>query len=175
MAARALEFTILTGARTAETLEATWAEIDLGAKIWTLPAARTKAEREHRIPLSDAAMAILTPLHETRTCEFVFPSPRGKQHLSHVAMQQVLRRMGVDNATVHGFRSTFRDWAGDATLFQREVAEAALSHKIGDAAEQAYRRGDALDKRRALMTAWANFCGSVADGGGNVVALRRGA
>ena len=158
IAARALEFAILTGARTAETLKAVWDEIDLNARLWILPPARTKAEREHRVPLSKAAIAVLEPLYALQTCEFVFPSPRGNRHMAHVAMQKVLARMNVTNATVHGFRSTFRDWAGDVTLFQREIAEAALSHKVGDAAEQAYRRGDALEKRRALMEAWAAWC-----------------
>ncbi len=170
MASWALEFCILTGARSKEVLGLRWAEIDLTAKIWTLPAPRTKAEREHRVPLSAPAIAILEKAREISTGEYVFPSPRGDRPLSHIAMQKVLARMNITNATVHGFRSTFRDWAGDATLFQREVAEAALSHKVGDAAEQAYRRGDALEKRRALMEAWANYCESVEKG--NVIPLR---
>jgi integrase len=117
-----------------------------------------KAGREHRVPLSDRAAAILEKLFAAQTGDFVFPSPRGQGPLSHVAMAKVMRRLEVEDATVHGFRSSFRDWAGNETHFPRELAEAALAHVIGDRAEQAYRRGDALEKRRALMEAWAKWC-----------------
>jgi integrase len=157
-AARALEFTILTAARSGETLGATWAEIDLDKKVWTVPANRMKAGREHRVPLSDAAIAILRPLFELRTGELIFSAPRGGQ-FSDMAMSAVLRRMNIENATVHGFRSAFRDWCGNETAFPRELAEQALAHVIGDKAEQAYRRGDALEKRRQLMEGWANYVG----------------
>ena len=158
VAARALEFCILTATRTGEVLGARWSEIDMGVNVWTVPPARMKAAREHRVPLSHRARATLEGLLQTRTCEFVFPSPRGARPLSHVAMAKVLARLGVEGVTVHGFRSTFRDWAGNETHFAREVAEAALAHVIGDKAEQAYRRSDALEKRRALMEAWAACC-----------------
>ena len=158
IAAMAMEFCILTATRSGETLGARWSEIDMPAKVWTVPADRMKAAREHRIPLSDRAMAILERLFEARTGDLVFPGQRAGKPLSGMAMQMVLRRMKIEDATVHGFRSAFRDWAGNETHFAREVAEAALAHVVGDKAEQAYRRGDALEKRRALMSAWATFC-----------------
>ena len=158
IAAMALEFCILTATRSGEVYGARWTEIDMAAKVWVVPADRMKAAREHRVPLSDRAVAILEKLFKARTGDFVFPSPRGQRPLSHVAMAKVMRRLEVEQATVHGFRSAFRDWAGNETHFPREVAEAALAHVVGDKAEQAYRRGDALEKRRALMAAWANHC-----------------
>jgi integrase len=158
-AARALEFCILTAARSGEVYGARWPEIDLAEKVWTIPAERMKAGRAHRIPLCDRALAILEAVKPLRMGDLVFPSRRQGKPLSHVAMAKVLARMGVDGATVHGFRSSFRDWAGNETHFPREVAEAALAHVVGDAAEQAYRRGDALEKRRALMKDWAVHCG----------------
>jgi integrase len=158
IAAMALEFCILTATRSGEVYGARWSEIDMAAKVWTVPASRMKAAREHRVPLSDRAMAILERLFETRNGDVVFPSPRGNRPLSHVAMAKVMSRLEVDGVTVHGFRSAFRDWAGNETHFAREVAEAALAHTVGDAAEQAYRRGDALEKRRELMGAWAAWC-----------------
>jgi integrase len=167
----ALEFTILTATRSGEVYGARWPEFDKSAKVWTLPPERTKAGRAHRVPLCDRASVLLERLEKAKTCEFVFPSPRGEKKLSHVAMAKAMRRAGAENATVHGFRSAFRDWAGNETHFPREVAEAALAHVVGDKAEQAYRRSDALEKRRALMEAWAAHC----DGkeGANVVLLRR--
>jgi integrase len=157
IAAQALAFCILTAARTGEVLGALWSEIDMASTVWTVPAIRTKAARAHRVPLSDGAIAILKILSPLRTSAFVFPSSRCARPLSHVAMAKVLTRLGVERVTVHGFRSAFRDWAGNETHFAREVAEAALAHSIGDKAEQAYRRGDALEKRRALMTAWGQY------------------
>ena len=156
--ARALEFCILTATRTGEVLGARWSEIDLGVNVWTLPPTRMKAAREHRVPLSIHARATLEGLSQTRACEFVFPSPRGARPLSHIAMAKVLARLGVEGVTVHGFRSSFRDWAGNETHFPREIAESALAHVVGDKAEQAYRRGDALEKRREMMEAWSCFC-----------------
>jgi integrase len=158
IASLALEVCILTATRTGEILGARWSEISWQEKVWTIPAERMKAGREHRIPLSSRAVTILDSLSWSRSCEFVFPSPRGRRPLSHVAMAKVLTRLGVDDATVHGFRSAFRDWCGNETGFAREVAEAALAHVVGDKAEQAYRRSDALEKRRALMDAWAAYC-----------------
>ncbi len=159
MTAKALEFAILTAARSGEVLGARWDEIDLGAKVWTVPATRMKAAREHRVPLSGRAIEILDELAEGKTGDFIFQGQRAGRPLSDMAMEMALRRMKMD-ATTHGFRSSFRDWAGEETHFPREVAEAALAHVIGDKAEQAYRRGDALEKRRGLMEAWANYCAS---------------
>jgi len=157
VAARALEFTILTAARSGESLGAQWSEIDFDAGTWTVPAERMKASRPHRVPLSRQAQAILEELAKMRAGDFVFPGQKLKKPLSNMAMEMVLRRLKVENVTVHGFRSAFRDWAGEETHFPREIAEAALAHVIGDKAEQAYRRGDALQKRRVLMQAWADF------------------
>ena len=168
LAASALEFTILTAARSGETYGAQWDEFDLDAKVWTVPAERMKAGRVHRIPLSDRALEILAPLKAARVSDYVFPGMRSGKPLSVMAMEMVLRRMNLD-VTVHGFRSTFRDWCGEETSFPREVAEAALAHVIGNKVEQAYRRGDALEKRRALMAAWASFCDP--HKGANVVLL----
>jgi integrase len=158
-AARALEYCILTAARSGEVYGTRWPEIDLAEKVWTIPAERMKAGRAHRIPLCDRALAILEAVKPLRTGDLVFPSRRRGKPLSHVAMAKVLDRLGVDGATVHGFRSSFRDWAGNETHYPREVAEAALAHVVGDKAEQAYRRSDALEKRRALMKDWAAHCG----------------
>jgi integrase len=166
IAARALEFAILTAARTGEVLGARWEEIDLTASTWTVPASRMKGGREHRVPLTERCLEILAELAGFRDSEFVCPGQRRGKPLSNMALEMVLRRMDAENATVHGFRSSFRDWAGDKTKFSREVIEAALAHVIGDKAEQAYRRGDALEKRRELMDAWAVF---VADGVGTVI------
>ncbi len=170
-AALALEFCILTAARSGEVLGAQWPEVDLAGKVWTVPATRMKAGREHRVPLCERALAILETLSEARTSDFLFAGQRADKPLSVMAMEMVLRRMGVADATVHGFRSAFRDWAGNETHFARELAEAALSHVIGDKAEQAYRRGDAIEKRRALMKAWANYCEPKADA--NVISITR--
>lgn len=159
IAAMALEFCILTAARSGEVYGARWSEIDMTAKVWNLPAARMKAGREHRIPISNGSVSILETLALAKTGDYVFPSPRGNGPLSHVAMAKVMRRLKIYGPTVHGFRSAFRDWAGNETHFAREVAEAALAHVIGDAAERAYRRSDALEKRRALMDAWSDFLG----------------
>jgi integrase len=157
-AAAALEFCILTAARSGEVFGARWEEIDLPNKVWTVPAKRMKAAREHRVPLSARAIEILLRLEERRTGDFVFAGLKPNRPLSSMAMEMLLRRMRLTDVTVHGFRSAFRDWAGNETDFARELAEAALAHVIGDQAEQAYRRGDALEKRRALMDAWARWC-----------------
>jgi integrase len=157
MAAIALELCILTATRSGEVRDARWSEIDLATKVWTLPATRMKAGREHRIPLSGRVVTILERLSIAKECDFVFPSPRGHKPLSHIAMTKVMERMNVRGSTVHGFRSAFRDWCGNETHFPREIAEAALAHVVGDKAEQAYRRSDALEKRRTLMDAWANY------------------
>ncbi len=152
----ALQFVILTAARSGEVRGATWSEVDFDNAIWTIPAERMKAGRPHRVPLSLPAIALLTKLRENRSSEFVFPGNGGRP-LSDMTLSMFMKRMGV-KATPHGFRSTFRDWAGDCSNFPRELAEAALSHVIGDKAEQAYRRSDGLEKRRALMEQWAMYC-----------------
>ena len=159
VSAAALEFLILTAARTSEVLGARWAEVDLATAVWTVPAERMKGRREHRVPLSDRALEILATMAPVRRGELVFPGIRTGRPLSSMAMEMCLRRMKVERATVHGFRSSFRDWAGDTTQFPRELAEAALAHVAGDETERAYRRSDALERRRKLMQAWADFCG----------------
>ncbi len=157
-AAQALELCILTAARSGEILGMQWSEIDLDTKVWTVPANRMKAGREHRVPLSPRAVAILRQLEKPKAGEFVFPGQARNKPLSNMAMEMILRRMKIENATVHGFRSSFRDWAGNVSNFPREVVETALAHVIGDKAEQAYRRRDALEKRRSLMDDWAAYC-----------------
>ena len=171
MAARCLEFLILTAARSGEARDAEWSEIDMAAKVWTVPASRMKAGREHRVPLTDAAMAVLVPLHDNRgESALIFPGQKKGRPLSIMAMAMLMRRMKLDAFTVHGFRSAFRDWAGDRTTFPREVAEAALAHTVGDETERAYRRSDALDRRRKLMVAWEQYLSQPSRG--NVVTLR---
>ncbi|MDE2368510.1 MAG: integrase arm-type DNA-binding domain-containing protein [Burkholderiales bacterium] len=157
MGARALEFTILTAARSGEARGATWAEIDLEAKLWTVPGERMKAGKEHRVPLSAEALALLKSLPRMAGSELVFPAPRGGM-LSDMTLAAVLRRMEVP-AVPHGFRSTFRDWAAERTAYPRDVAEMALAHAIGDKVEAAYRRGDLFEKRRLMMADWAQFLG----------------
>lgn len=178
LSALALEFVILTAARSGEVLRsvrdgklmgARWEEIDRSARVWTVPAERMKAGQEHRVPLTERALEILAEVGKVRQGEFIFPGQRGDKPLSEMALELVMRRMKAKPYTVHGFRSAFRDWAGEATGFPREVAEAALAHTTGDKVERAYRRGDALEKRRQLMLAWAAFC----DGSTNVVSLTR--
>jgi integrase len=170
MAARALEFCILTAARSGEVLGLRWSEIDLDKALWTVPAERMKAGRVHRVPLCGRAVVILKLLAETATGEFVFAGYKPGKPLSNMAMEMMLRRMKIDSATVHGFRSSFRDWAGNVSSFPREVVETALAHVIGDKAEQAYRRSDALEKRRRLMDAWESYCQPRP---GNVIQLSR--
>jgi integrase len=171
VAALALELTILTAARSGEILGARWSEIDLDTKVWTIPAGRMQAAREHRVPLSEPALAILGKVNVAKVSNYVFPGQRTGKPLSVMALEMVLRRMGIEDATTHGFRSAFRDWAGNETHFPRELAEHALAHVIGDKAEQAYRRSDALARRRELMEAWSLFCDSSA--GENVLTFRR--
>ena len=159
LAARALEFAVLTAARSGEVRGASWSEIDLAEALWTIPAARMKGGREHRVPLSEAALAILEGLGTAAEGSgLVFPGARG-QPLSDMSLSAVLRRMKLDDFTVHGFRSSFRDWCAETTSVASEVAEMALAHAVGNKVEAAYRRGDLFDKRRELMAAWAAFCG----------------
>ena len=159
MAARALEYTILTAARSGEVRGMTWSEVDLAAKVWTVPANRMKAGVSHQVPLSEAARMILLAIKadSAKTDDIVFQAPRGGA-LSDMALSQLLKRMDRPDITAHGFRSTFRDWAGETTEFGREEVEMALAHTISSATERAYRRGRALEKRRDLMTAWAAYC-----------------
>lgn len=171
MAAKALEFLILTAARSGEVRGATWDEIDLKAKVWTIPAERMKAGKEHRVPLSDPAVALLEALPRLAGSPYVFPSARGGM-LSDMALSALMKRMAVD-AVPHGFRSTFRDWCAERINYPREVAEMALAHTISDKVEAAYRRGDLFEKRRRLMADWARFCDTVQKASGEVVPLQR--
>ena len=173
MAALALEFTILTAARTGEVLGAKWTEIDTDRAVWSVPAERMKGRREHRVPLSRVALAVLERARQAgEGSEFVFPNTGRGQPLSNMAMLKMMERMGRPELTTHGFRSTFRDWAAEQTAFPSEVAEAALAHAIGDKTEAAYRRGDLFEKRRRLMDAWAAFCTTAPAEHGKVVSLQ---
>lgn len=158
VAARAVEFTILTAARSGEVRGATWQEFDLEAGIWTIPGDRMKAGKEHRVPLAPPALALLKAQKEAFPAGYVFPGAREGKPLSDMSLTAVLRRMDRGDITVHGFRSTFRDWAGESTYHPREVIEHALAHQLKDKAEAAYARGTLFEKRRALMTDWATYC-----------------
>ncbi|MNJ47894.1 Prophage CP4-57 integrase [compost metagenome] len=154
---KAMRLTILTACRTSEVLGATWDEIDLKNKIWKIPAHRMKAAKEHRVPLSYAAIVLLTGLARVKGNPYVFPGAKEGKHLSNMSMLMGLRRMKRDDLTMHGFRSTFRDWAAESTQYPREVCEQALAHTRQDKAEAAYFRGDLFEKHRAMMTDWAKF------------------
>lgn len=158
IAARALEFTILTACRSGEVRGATWAEFDLPARLWIIPAKRMKAEREHRVPLSDSAISILAKMQEHQLGDFVFPGMKENMPISNMSMGAVLKRMGRGDLTVHGFRSAFRDWVSESTAYPRDVAEMSLAHTIANKVEAAYRRGDLYDKRVRLMADWAKYC-----------------
>ena len=157
VAARALELTILTASRTSETAQARWSEVDMAAKLWTVPAERMKSRRPHRVPLSPRALAVLAVLPR-EAGGYLFPGTRKGDPISNMAMLALLKRMKRDDITVHGFRSSFRDWISENTNHANVVAEAALAHVIGDKVESAYRRGDMLAKRARLMNDWARFC-----------------
>lgn len=159
---KALEFVVLTAARSGEVRGATWEEIDMEAKVWTVPAERMKAGKEHRVPLSTQATKLLEAMPHIEGTDLVFPAPRGGQ-LSDMTLTALTRRMKLD-AVPHGFRSTFRDWVFERTDYPRDLAEAALAHALESKVEAAYRRGDALERRRAMMQAWANYCEGVANG-----------
>jgi integrase len=182
IAARALEFAILTAGRTGEVIGARWSEIDMAAKLWTVPPTRMKASNERRVPLSARALAIVTEMQplgcagdaQDAADVFVFPGGKRRQPLSNMAFLMLLRRMKRDDLTAHGFRSTFRDWAAERTNFPSEVAEMALAHTVSSKVEQAYRRGDMFERRRRMMAAWATFCGSPKEAAGrNVATLRQ--
>jgi integrase len=164
-AARALEFLILTAARTGEVIGAVWDEIDLTARVWTVPAGRIKGGREHRVPLADRAVEILRALPREKGNTAVFISPARRDALGDMAMAALLKRMKRLDITVHGFRSTFRDWAAERTAYPNHVVEQALAHSIGSAVEAAYRRSDLLEKRVRLMAEWAAYCMSPAPEG----------
>jgi integrase len=191
VAARALEYSILTAARTSEIIGAPWDEVSTSEKLWTIPADRIKADRDHRVPLSKRALAILEEVKKIRgEGDFVFPGGKPGKSLSNMAMLALIERMnerrtsagqarwvdpmmGNRDIVPHGFRSTFRDWAAECTNFSNEVVEMALAHAVGDKVEAAYRRGDMFDKRRRLMDAWAEFCAKPAAERGGVVPIRR--
>jgi len=156
MSAKALMFTCLTGSRTSEVLKAQWGEFDFAARLWTCPAERMKGEILHRVPLTDEMLAIIEPLRAMQS-ESVFEGQKRHNPFSNMAMLMLLRRMQVEGVTVHGFRSTFRDWASEAANAPREVAEMSLSHKVGNEVERAYARSDLLEKRRLLMARWSGF------------------
>jgi integrase len=169
MGARALEFVILTAARSGEVRGAKWSEIDLAAGVWTVPAERMKAGKEHRVPLSPEALALLAKVPRLGGTDLVFPASRGGA-LSDMTLSAVMRRMKVD-AVPHGFRSTFRDWSAERTAYPSEVCEMALAHTVGNKVEAAYRRGDLFDRRRRLMDDWAAFLSAPAPKG-NVTPIR---
>jgi integrase len=158
LSARALEFLILTAARTSEAIGARWPEIDLGQAVWIIPHGRMKGGREQRVPLSPPAIEALKAL--PREGEFVFPGARPGKPLSNMALLTTLRRMGRGDLTAHGFRSSFRDWAAETTGYPSDVVEMALAHVIASKVEAAYRRGDLFEKRRRLMDDWGAYCGS---------------
>jgi integrase len=175
VSALALRFAVLTAARTGEVIGARWSEIDTTHAVWTVPAARMKAGREHRVPLSDRALAVVQAAAKlranTKVDGFVFPGGKLGRSLSSMAMLMLLRRLGRSDLTAHGFRSTFRDWCAEATNYPREVAEAALAHTLRDKTEAAYQRGDLMEKRRRLMAEWAAYCSRPA-AAGSVVSMR---
>ena len=160
VSARALEFAILTAARSGEVRGAKWSEIDLEVRIWAIPGERMKAGKEHRVPLANEVITLLKELPREEGVDQVFLAPKGGQ-LSDMALTSVLRRMGRSGLTQHGFRSTFRDWAGETTAYPREVCEHALAHRLADGVEAAYQRGDLLAKRAGLMSDWARYCSTV--------------
>lgn len=171
IAASALRFVILTAVRTGEGIRAQWSEFNLQEGVWTIPGERMKSGRAHRVPLSTAALEIVRDMEGIRHNEFVFPGQRRNKPLSDMSMLMMLRDMGRQDITVHGFRSSFRDWAAEATNFPREVAEAALAHVVGDKVEAAYRRGDLFVKRAKLMEAWATFATKDPKAFGQVISL----
>ncbi|HTT81004.1 MAG TPA: integrase arm-type DNA-binding domain-containing protein [Stellaceae bacterium] len=176
MAARALEFAVLTAGRTGEVIGARWDEVNFAERIWTVPAERMKAGREHRVPLAAPAIALLEALAQLRRpredAPVIFAGPNRGKPLSNMAMLMLLRRMGHGDLTVHGFRSTFRDWAAERTNFPAEVVEMALAHAVSDKVEAAYRRGDLFQKRRQLMDAWARCCDQLKSVAPDVLVLR---
>ncbi|MEO6075009.1 MAG: integrase arm-type DNA-binding domain-containing protein [Burkholderiales bacterium] len=172
IAARALQFLILTAARTSEVIGARWDEFNLELKTWVVPAVRMKAHRDHRVPLSPHALKVIEEMRAIQTNEFVFPGARAGKALSNMAMLMLLKRMHRGNLTAHGFRSTFRDWAAEQTNYPREVAEEALAHTLNNKVEAAYRRGDLFEKRQRLMMEWAKYC-QARKMRGNIIPIRK--
>ena len=172
LGARALEFAILTAARSGEVRSATWNEIDLTDRLWVIPAERMKTGKEHRVPLSDAAVKLLKALPRVDDGVLVFPSSKVGRPMSDMTLTAVLRRMDRGDLTAHGFRSTFRDWAAETTNYPGEMAEMALAHAIGDKVEAAYRRGDMLKKRFRMMNDWAKYCATLRSADAKVIPLR---
>jgi integrase len=165
IAARCLEFIALTAARVSEANVATWDEIDFANRVWTVPAARMKADKEHRVPLSDAALAVLEAMRAIRHSDYIFPGRRDARAVGANSVLRFAKEAAGFDITTHGLRSTFRDWTAECTAFPREVAEMALAHAIPNAVEAAYRRGDLFEKRRRVMDAWADFCAKPSAGG----------
>jgi len=173
MAARVVEFAILTATRSQEARLATWEEIDMSARVWTIPAERMKAGKEHRVPLSDDVMKFLNALPRYEENNLLFPSPKGGT-MSGMSLRNALQRIGHGDITVHGFRSTFRDWAGETTSYPREVCEHALAHQLKDKTEASYQHGDFLAKRAHMMNDWARHCGTIPSAKGeNVIPIRK--
>ncbi len=164
MAAKALRFTILTASRTTEVLDMKWPEVDFDARLWTVPAGRMKGGKAHRVPLTDEMLAILEPLRSMDSI-YVFEGQKRHRPLSNMSMLMLLRRMNANSFTVHGFRSSFRDWAAEAANAPRELAEAALAHQVGSDVERAYARSDLLERRRELMEEWSRYCACSRVGG----------
>jgi integrase len=171
--ARCLEFVVFTAARLSEAREATWDEINFDSRLWTVPGARMKGGKEHRVPLSAPALAVLRYMHAVRISGYVFPGAYQGKAIGKNMPLRILNEITGNGATVHGFRSSFRDWAAERTSFPREVAEMALAHAIPDAVEAAYRRGDLFEKRQKLMAAWAAYCAKVETDAAKVIALAR--
>jgi integrase len=175
VSAHCLEFIILTACRTNEAIGATWAEVDFDNAIWTIPSKRMKSLKEHRVPLSKATLNVLQNMLEIKQSEFVFAGGKRNKPLSNMACLQLLKRMGRSDVTVHGFRSTFRDWASEHTNYSNEVSEMALAHAVSDKVEAAYRRGDLFDKRKQQMNDWAEFCDRIYEKrSDNVVPIKAG-
>ncbi|MSO89892.1 MAG: site-specific integrase [Rhodospirillaceae bacterium] len=168
----ALEFAILTAARSGEVTEALWPEVDLNGELWTIGANRMKAKKEHRVPLSPAAVAVLKRMKVIKRDEFVFPGLRKGRPISGASLSDLMDRLGAGKYTLHGFRSCFRDWVAEQTAYPNEVAEMALAHAVGDKVEAAYRRGDLFEKRRRLMDDWAKYCARPSKKPGVVVPIR---
>lgn len=173
LGARGLEFAILTAARSGEIRGATWDEIDLTNRLWVIPAERMKMQKEHRVPLADAAVELLQALPRVNGQVLLFPSSKVGTPMSDMTLTAVLKRMNRGDLTAHGFRSTFRDWAAESTNYPSDMAEMALAHSIGDKVEAAYRRGDMLTKRFRMMNEWAKFCGTIVKRSGVVVPIQR--
>ncbi|MBF6649532.1 integrase arm-type DNA-binding domain-containing protein [Methylobacter sp. BlB1] len=174
VSAKALEFLILTAARTGEIIGACWDEIDFDNQLWIVPADRMKAGREHRIPLSSRAFDIIKEMHALKTNDAIFPGRSKGGFLSNAAMDKLLQQTLGFDATVHGMRSTFRDWASERTAYPHEVCEMALAHTIRNQAEAAYRRGDLIEKRRLLMEDWLKFCETASDAAGaDIIPIRK--